>query len=69
MRGGGGGGGQQEMERQPQTWAPALSVTGDPESCPPPPPEVHAGDQSVIGDIFLECQVDVTAGDQCSTGD
>ena len=39
------------------------------KSPPPPPPEVHAGDQSVIGDIFVECQLDVAAGDQCSTGD
>ena len=38
------------------------------KSPPHPPPEVHAGDQSVIGDIFLECQLDVTAGDRCSTG-
>ena len=36
-----------------------------------PTPEVHAGDQSVIGDIILECQLDMTAGDLCSekTGD
>ena len=29
---------------------------------PPPPRDVHAGDQSVIGDIILECQLGMTHG-------
>ena len=28
-----------------------------------PSPEVHAGDQSAIGDARLECQLDVTTSD------
>ena len=68
MRGGGGGGSNRRW-RDGLKHGRQLYRSQEIRKVVPPPPEVHAGDQLVIGDIFLECQLDVTAGDRCSTGD